>query len=88
MPHLFIIVKCYWDLILFIKIVKAFLSSGELRHGPPVISPKSYGGGLSPEALVMRPQYFRGLNSLQIWSFRQQENMQIRSRDLIRPENL
>ena len=62
--------------------------SGKLRRGPPVISPKSYGGALSPEALVMTPQYFRRLNSLQMWSFRQQLNMQIRSRDLIRPENL
>ena len=36
----------------------------------------------------MRLQYFRRLNSLQMWSFRQQLNMQIRSRDLIRPEDL
>ena len=49
-----------------------FKLSGKLRHGPPVISPKKYGGGLSPEALVMTPQYFRRLNSLQIRFFRQQ----------------
>ena len=72
----------------FAIFISLFLSSGELRHGPLVISPKSYGGGLSPEALVMRPQYFRGLNDLQIWSFREEENMQIRSRDLITPETL
>ena len=36
----------------------------------------------------MKPQYFRRPNSLQSWSFRQQLNMQIRSRDLIRTENL
>ena len=45
--------------------------SGKLRHGAPVISPKSYGVGLSPEALFMRPHNFKRLNSLQIWSFRQ-----------------
>ena len=59
-----------------VKVIKdaraKMIYSDKLRHGPPVISPKSYGDGLSPDALVMRPQYFKRLNSLQMWSFRQQ----------------